>query len=83
MMDDHEIARWIAGTRTPGGLPGALPVIPVRIYEKRSGSRLALTYNGWLVGAAVKRSGQTRIVVEDEDGQLHIHEPGAATEREP
>jgi len=31
------------------------------------------TYRGWIVGAAVKRSGAIRSVVEDDNGRLFIH----------
>ena len=30
-------------------------------------------YNGWLVGIAIKRSGQVRYIVEDVNGRLFIH----------
>jgi hypothetical protein len=36
-------------------------------------------YDGWLVSAFSKRSGQWRCVVEDDDGRLFIHNAGQIT----
>ena len=32
-------------------------------------------YEGWIVSTFSKRSGETRIVVEDSNGRLFIHNP--------
>lgn len=33
------------------------------------------TYTGWLVSSFMKRSGKVRVVVEDVNGRLFIHNP--------
>lgn len=40
------------------------------------------TYTGWLVSSFTKRSGKVRVVVEDVNGRLFIHNP-AQLSREP
>ena len=68
-MQDHDLAKWIAGTLHPtaGGASNTLPPLPVTVAGGD------YKYSGWVVGVAIKRNGVMRAVVEDDNGRLFIH----------
>lgn len=56
-MTDHEVLDLMIDHRHP----------PVRARG------IGFEYDGWVIATAIKRSGGLRVIVEDGDGRIFIH----------